>query len=252
MEFVSGIHTVPGTILSRIYLIEDDDLTLIDTGMPWSAGRVFKYIRSIGRHPDELRRILMTHNHPDHTGGAPGIARYSSAQVATHHEDAHHHRRAGHIVGYAGIFASPENPVPLLRCTRVDRMLKDNEVLPIAGGIRVLHTPGHTTGSVCYLLEQEGLLFSGDTIFSNGIRISRSMPFPGSDKALYKQSLERLAAVEFDILCGGHGSPLLSGASKTLRVLLERKPQPPTWGEFFFKRLTSRLLHHKSVSAEDY
>ena len=81
MEIIPGVHAVPGTRISRIYLIEDNELTLVDTGMPWSVGRVFKYITSIGRQPSELSRILMTHSHPDHTGGAPGLRRRSNAQI---------------------------------------------------------------------------------------------------------------------------------------------------------------------------
>ena len=250
MEVIPGIHSVPGTRVSRIYLIEDEELTLVDTGMPWSAGRVFKYIESIGRRPDELSRILMTHNHPDHTGSARNISRRSGAQIVAHRRDAAY-RGGAYSISYMSRFKPPNVPLPFLRHTPVHRLLVESEVIPVSGGIRVIHTPGHTPGSVCYMLEREGLLFSGDTIFSDHGRVSRSMPFPGSDMAQYRQSLKRLADMRFDILCGGHGSPLIGDASKMLRVLLEKKPQLPTWSEFIFKRMPARLLRRKRFSAED-
>ncbi len=251
MEIIRGIHAIPGTHISRVYLVEGDDLTLIDAGMPWSAGRVFSYIRSIGRQPAELRRILMTHNHPDHTSGAPGILRQSSAHVAAHREDSHYHD-SGRSLSYMGVFSALDVRIPFLRLTRLDYIVEDGELIPAAGGIRVLHTPGHTPGSVCYFLEQEGVLFSGDTIFSDQGRVSRSMPFPGNDKERYQRSLERLTALDFDILCGGHGSPLVGDASREFRKMMNRKPQLPTWGEFFFKRAPNRLLHHLGFTGEDY
>lgn len=251
MEIIRGIHVVPGTRISRVYLIEGDDLTLIDTGMPWSAGSVFRYIRSIGRQPTELSRILMTHSHPDHTGGAPGILKRSGAQVVAHHEDSHYHN-SGRSLSYMGGLSALDVPIPFLRRTRLDYTVEDSGLIAAAGGIRVLHTPGHTPGSVCYFLEQDGVLFSGDTIFSDRKRASRSMPFPGNDKERYQRSLERLAALDFDILCGGHGSPLVGDASKEFRKMMNRKPQLPTWGEFFFKRAPNRLLHHLGLIGEDY
>ena len=180
MEIIPGVHAVPGTKISRIYLIEDNELTLVDTGMPWSVGRVFKYITSIGRQPSELSRILMTHSHPDHTGGAQGLRRRSNAQIVAHHDDTVHRRPDTHTLSYAGVFASLNLPIPYLSQTLVDRLSYENEVIPAGGGIRVIHTPGHTPGSVCYLLERDGVLFSG-------IRSSVSMgvsavqcPFPAA------------------------------------------------------------------------
>ena len=251
MEIIPGIHSVPGTRFSRIYLIESDDLTLIDTGLPWSAGSIFRYIRSIGRRPAELRRVLMTHSHPDHVGGAPSILRRSKAEVVAHQLDS---RRHGDVrtLSYLGIFSSLQVAIPFLKRIPLNHAVMENEVIPVAGGIRVLHTPGHTAGSVCYLMEREGLLFSGDTIFSEFGRVSRSMPFPGTDVMSYRESLERLAALDFEILCGGHGSPLIGSASRKLRQLLKTKPDLPTWREFFLERAPNRIRHHLGLSAEDY
>lgn len=253
MEIVPGVHIVPGTRLSRIYLIEDKDaLTLIDAGLPGSARRVFEYIERIGRRREELACILMTHNHPDHAGGAPKICDAGGAQISAHPHDAPARRDGERSLAYMGVFNALDLPLPFLRRAPVSRLIADDDVIPIAGGLRVVHTPGHTPGSVCFLLQEHSLLFSGDTIFSDGKVVSRSVPFPGSNAMRYKQSLERLAGMRFDILCGGHGAPLMGGASDMLQALLERNPQPPNWGEFLFKRLPRRLIAHKWWSVEDY
>ncbi len=74
----------------------------------------------------------------------------------------------------------------------------------------------------------------------------------GTDTAQYKQAIKRLAAMDFDTLCGGHGEPLGGGASGALRILLQRKPNPPTWRELFLRRLPRRLLLRRGMSDEDY
>ena len=252
MEIVPGVHMVPGTRLSRVYLIEDDELTLVDTGMPWSAARVYRYIESVGRRPEEIVRILMTHGHPDHTGAAAEIRLRSGAELAAHRLDAKAWPGRQPSLDYMGLFNAFDAPLPFLRRAPVDAFIADGDVLPIGGGIRALHTPGHTPGSVCFFMGEHGLLFGGDTIFSDGLRVSRAMPFPGSDAALYRHSLERLAGMRFDLLCGGHGAPLAGGASDMLRHLLAAKPELPTWGEFMFKRLPRRLVHGLGLTTEDY
>ena len=175
--------------------------------------------------------MLMTHGHPDHVGSARAIVKRTGAQVHAHSGDTRLRRRSGrrYLGGAGGVLAR----VPVVRTAEAHAPVEHGQVADLLGGLRALHTPGHTPGSVCYLLEREGLLFSGDTLFSDGERVSRSVPFPGYNRADYVASLRALAELDFGILCGGHGAPLLRAASRRLRELLDVRPDPPTWGGFF-------------------
>ena len=248
-EFVPGVHVLQRTIFSRIYLIEDESMTLVDTGMPWDAQRVLRYMRSIGRRPEDLGTILITHGHPDHVSGALSLKRRTGAEIVAHSGDTRALPGGQATLSYMGVFSSLGVPVPFLQRTIVDRLAADGEVLAILGGVRVLHTPGHTPGSTCYLVEDRGLLFSGDTLFSDGERVSRSIPFPGYDGVAYRRSLERLASLGFDALCGGHGMPLVAGASERLRELLAARPDPPSWRDYMTS-LPGRLYRRGRISGE--
>ena len=249
MEFLPGVHMIPGVLWSRIYLLEDDRLALVDTGLIGNARRVERYIRSIGRDPAELAYLLITHSHPDHTGSTLSLARKTGAAIFAHPGDTRAHANGDVSLSYMRAFTSMKLPLPFLQRTPVARLVEDGEVLPIQGGVRVIHTPGHTPGSVCYLVEQSGVLISGDTLFSDGTRVSRSVPFPGSNVEHYKASIDRLAALEFDTLCGGHGAPLVSGASDALRHLVATSPDPPSWGGFL-RSLPRRVLQARGLRGE--
>ena len=119
--------------------------------------------------------------------------------------------------------------------------MEDGDVLPSQGGIRAIHAPGHTPGSVCYLLEDRGVLFSGDTVFSDGETLGRAPPFPGANTQDYRGSLSKLGGMDFDALCGGHGMPLVGGASDRVRDMLSSDPDPPTWGQVI-KRVPRRVF----------
>ena len=242
MELLPGVHMVPGIRLSRVYLIEDETLALIDTGPFWSARKVLTYIRAIGRRPEDLGLILTTHSHPDHYNSAVPLTRRTGARLVAHAGDTR-------VLSNDEVRLRPQ--LPFLRGTPVDQTVEEGEVLPIGGGIRVIHTPGHTPGSVCYLLEGKSVLFSGDTIFSDGNKISRSVPFPRYNGHDLRGSLRRLAGLEFDALCGGHGAPLIGGASDRLRDLLATHPDPPTWGGLI-RGIPRRLFLGRGLSGEDY
>ena len=233
MEVSPGIHMIPSAKWARVYLVVGETLTLVDSGLSWRPGGVLKYIRSIGRREDELRHILITHSHPDHTGMTSALAKTTGAAVVVHRSDTV--RLSGNhlALGYDGLLGKAASPLPFFSRVGVGTLVEDGDVLPIHGGIQVIHTPGHTRGSVCFLLEESKSLFTGDTIFSDGEQLSRSVPFPGYDRDDYMRSLKRLSEFEFEGVFGGHGSPMLQGGSQVLGQLLESHPEPPTWGDFF-------------------
>lgn len=249
MEVSPGIHIIPSARWSRVYLIVGETLTLVDSGLPWHPGGILKYIRSIGRRPDELKHILVTHSHPDHVGGTLSLVRKTSAAIVVHRSDTRPDHNNDLRLGYTGFLGHVPVPIPLLGRTGVSQLVGDGDILPLHGGIRVIHTPGHTRGSVCFILEESKVLFSGDTIFSDGERLSRSVPFPGYDRDDYMRSLKRLSEFEFEGVLGGHGEPMLQGGSNVLGQLLESHPEPPTWGDFF-RSLPRRLKRSFPMTGE--
>ena len=230
MRVACGVHMIPGIRWSRVWLIEgDDEVALVDAGPPWASSVVADYLRSIGRGLQEVSLILMTHAHPDHFGGAASLRLSTGARIVAHPADCRRLSDGTWSLSYLGAGSVPV-PVPFLRRTPVDLLVGDGDVLPFSRDVRVLHTPGHSPGSLCYLLERDGILFSGDTLFSDGRKVARSAPFPKSDRSLYRCSVARLAALEFDVLCGGHGRALVGSCSSAVRELVKRRPEPPGWG----------------------
>lgn len=212
MEVVPGVHRLPHIRGPNVYLLEDGDLTLIDTGWPGNANAILDYIRALGRHPRELGRILITHGHPDHTGSARALREATGARVLVHPADTRVGADGVTYIRHVGVLF----PLPPVWRVPVDGPLQDGEVLPVLGGLRVVHTPGHTPGSVCLFLEGRGVLFTGDLVTQRGPFIARSVPFPGTNLREYHRSLERVARMEFEVACLAHGGVLPRRASEVL------------------------------------
>ena len=249
MEVLDGVHMPPRARWARAYLIVGETLTLVDSGLPWDGGGVLAYIESLGRRPRELRRILMTHGHPDHAGSAARLSRATGAEIIAHRADTVAMGDGRRALAYKGSLGMIRAPIPFQRPAVARRLVEDGDLLPIHGGIRVVHTPGHTPGSLCFLLERSGAMFTGDTIFSDGEHLSRSVPFPGHDADAYARSLKRLAEMRFETALGGHGYPLMRGASAALRGLLAARPEAPTWG-MFFKSVPRRFSKSLPMTGE--
>jgi len=234
VEIRPGIHQIPGLKWSNAYLlVESERLTLIDGGLPGDGRKILRYIEHLGRNPQELERIILTHSHPDHTGPMKALSQLSGAVIAVHPRDSRYRARTGarwlHYPGQPPAFGWN---VPFLRRIPVHETLEDGQVLPVFGGLQVLHTPGHTPGSVCLHLPQHGVLFTGDTLLANGHRFRRPVFFPGTNLKDYRASVERLARLPFEAACVGHGSPLLEGGTARLHEMLDHYSWvSPRWSE---------------------
>jgi len=244
VEVRPGIHRVPGLRWSNAYLLveEEGDLTLIDAGGPGDHRRILGYIGRIGRNPSELARIVLTHSHPDHTGTLKELLQRAGATIAIHRGDT----REGAKAGDFRLYYPAQPPIfgwdlPFLRRMPAHQFLEDGQVMPVLGGLQVVHSPGHTPGSICLYLPNQGVLFTGDTLLSDGQWFRRPVPFPGTNFPQYRASVERLAQLPFETACGGHGRPMLQEGSARLQEMLENyRWITPRWN--WIKRRCRSLL----------
>ena len=151
---IKGVHVVPMG-MSNAFLVEGDDgLTLIDAGFPRKEAVVFGAIRGLGRSLNHLKHLIFTHSHPDHIGSAAAIVRETGARTYTHPVDMPIAESGG---PFRPITAAP-GLVRRVMCTlffrpdervervAIDQPLTPGEILPVAGGFEVIHTPGHCAG----------------------------------------------------------------------------------------------------------
>ncbi len=181
---------------AAIYLIQfDDHAALVDAGAGHGQKRLLGYLATVGVRPEQIEYLLLTHCHYDHTGGAHDLRDKLGCPVVMHELDADFLERGDNEVTAASWYGSKLQPCP------VDRRLRGaQETLPLGGrAITALHIPGHSPGSVAYLVESEGqtVLFGQDVHGPLDLRLH-------SNRADYRASLERLLALEADILCEGH------------------------------------------------
>ncbi len=215
-EVATGVYALSGLKMGRSYLIEDEDgLTLIDTSSPSASQGILDAIGAIGRSPDDLRTIVATHYHFDHTGNVAALVERTGATFCAHADDAPY--IDGRVMwlpmqGIAGKFVDSGKRHYALR---VDRELRTGDSVAAAGGMEVVHAPGHTPGSIALHARGRRLLFAGDAFMHlAGLMLPPSMS--SHDLVEARRSVARLAELDFDIALPGHGRPIVGRANEKL------------------------------------
>ncbi len=193
-----------------VFLIFGEKITLIDSGVLGSGSLIFDYLKKAGRDPREISTLILSHSHPDHLGGARAIQERSGCVVLAHEaekhwiEDTERQREERPVPGFSTLVGGP---------VTVDRLLADGQPLTLEDvPCRVIHTPGHSQGSIALFFEKEKVLFSGDAV-----------PLPG-DLPIYENledcvsSINKLRKIEkVETLCSSWEDPVKGAENITRR-----------------------------------
>jgi glyoxylase-like metal-dependent hydrolase (beta-lactamase superfamily II) len=168
---------------------------LVDSGCGRSVEKLFRNIRKCGVEPNEIEYLLVTHCHYDHTGGIEGVRGRTKCKVVAHELEARYLEDGNDDVTGAKWYGGSLTP------SKIDLKLReDRQTIELGGrGILAIHAPGHSPGSVVYVLESDGqkVLFGQDV---HG-PLQHSLL---SNREDYLRSLKLLISLQADILCEGH------------------------------------------------
>jgi glyoxylase-like metal-dependent hydrolase (beta-lactamase superfamily II) len=187
-----GIMTLKGT---NQYIVGKESALVIDVALSADSNMdgILEQAEAMG--VKRIEKILLTHIHSDHCGGALALRKRCGAKLGIHRS------RAGYLGGE-------------------DFQYGDNDRISFAGGeLHVLHTPGHESGHCCFYESGDKILFSGDNILGFGTAVIRP---PDGNMTDYLKSLERLLEFTIDLILPGHG-PLVAKAEAKIREYIEHR-----------------------------
>ncbi len=192
-KMIKIIPFISSSFSSNVYLVKAKKITLIDVGVePENLLENLKKEIAL----EKLALIILTHSHPDHTLALPSLLKVTKSKVAIHKQEL------------------KSLSIPKIK---PDILLKGGERLNLGDfSLEVIHTPGHTPGSIC--LYQDGILFSGDTIFAGG-NIGRT-DLGGNNKDL-GSSIKKLTHLNIEIVYPGHGEPIQKNAKEEILSSLQ-------------------------------
>jgi glyoxylase-like metal-dependent hydrolase (beta-lactamase superfamily II) len=215
MAMPPDVYEIPLTRV-KVDLILEPDLSLIDTGYRGSRSRIARAIAGHGRSIDDLARVICTHGHPDHAGAARAFGQAGAniymhpadaAALATGWREAIRHPSRGRI--FAAMTPQLEAFIPIV----------DGDVLPVLGGLEVVHTPGHTPGSICLYGARDRVLFVGDALQRRFGRVTYASGLYSDDHSAAKRAAKRLAALDVETIVFSHYPALREGVARTLAAL---------------------------------
>jgi glyoxylase-like metal-dependent hydrolase (beta-lactamase superfamily II) len=211
LKIAEGIYQVDG-VNCNVYLVEDGDkLTLIDTGLPRSSKKIEKYIEGLNRKPTDVSTIVLTHFHIDHVGSLKKMKDATGAKVAVHEADADYVSRKQASPKPKNLMMRALSSVVKAAPVDIDIVLKEGDKV---GRLVVIHTPGHSEGSISLLDAERKVMFVGDTVrFVDG-KVQGPPPRFTPDPAKAKESIGKISTFDFDIMLSGHGQPLMEKASQ--------------------------------------
>jgi len=215
-----------GTWGANMFLLLDNSVTLVDTGLRGRSANILNEVRRLGYKPSNIAHIILTHHHADHIGSLAELKKATGAKVMAHPADAPYIDGSLPQPGPArpkwlGRMVSPFSRMWDSTTTEVDKLINDGDELPILSCIKIWHTPGHTPGSICLFVPQQKLVIVGD-LLTHRFRLSLPSRLFTVDMVQEVNSIKRLASLDFSIIAFGHGGPILREARQAVAHFAEK------------------------------
>jgi glyoxylase-like metal-dependent hydrolase (beta-lactamase superfamily II) len=220
VQILENVFVVPEVRANAYVIVDADGLTLIDTGLPRSQGRILRFLSDLGKAPGDLKRILITHADWDHIGGLAALhqrtgARTYASKIEAEAMAAGRSSRATRMPASTPLLRRLMRAFMKPRPFQVDEILTDGQVLPqVLGGLHVIDTAGHCPGHISFFSPSTGILFCGDSMVTDEQGIHGSRPVFTWDETLAREAVRKQAALGAHILCSGHGPVIRDAAGK--------------------------------------
>ncbi|MFM7775553.1 MAG: MBL fold metallo-hydrolase [Actinomycetota bacterium] len=230
IQIAKNIYRLPtlgSFINSYAFINEDSSVTLVDCGIDGSSKKLMKDLARIGKHPKDVVNIVLTHAHDDHVGGAAKMIKDCDVKnVMMHEKDSYFpptgktpSRDTSRLSGKLMKILPDRGYEPF----EVTRKLKDGEIIDAAGGLKVIHTPGHTDGHISLLHLESETLITGDSIFNMTSRMTWAL---SGFCVNYKQSQDtarKFLDLDFKNACFTHGPEIRDSGKSKIKQFLSKK-----------------------------
>lgn len=204
-------------------LVSGGELALIDTGMIGKAPKVIAQMEEKGYAVSDVRTILLTHCHCDHTGGAAELSRLSGARILAHQDEIPYikqERTQPATSVLPRVLFWLFDRVYKTHISSIDVALQDGDIVDVLDGLEVIHVPGHTPGSIALYQAERQMLFSGDALVNESEKGIQCTSAFDSDREQARKSACKLITRPVKIACFGHGEPILEQAGEKIKAAI--------------------------------
>ena len=235
MQIANGLHRVGSDVVNSYLVVDPDGITIIDAGLPGYWKLLQAELESMGRSVNDVRALILTHGDTDHIGFAARLYAETGIVPFIHQTDVERARlqvkkpnsgwgpvKVGPLAGF--LWYSARNGGLKIRPATELQAVDDGDVLDVPGSPRIIHTPGHTPGSISVHVPGVDALFLGDTMTTRNVLTGVTGPKPAPFTLEPEQavaSLDRLDGVDATWVLPGHGPAWDGGAPEALRLIRE-------------------------------